>query len=310
MKDIKFKRKYYIKDLFNPTQILEKFDLIKFESLKAFSNAYQNGLLKLNNNIHIIIKSKEEYETMVKLMEESTICEKADLSLHIPSELLIELTLSCKKHGIFTDIDFTGEPTIFPLEWVKHNPLWIEVWITYDNYVNMIQKIIQRFNQQSIRFFDIHFDYESFEQMTFEELHKFEFHLNQLINWIISSGNKEKYGVHSIVTKTKGYIKEIFVSDDLKLYLNQQAYEDEDMLLDLWKWGVKLIGNGHFIGITDLNRFRKYLDMRIEFIRPLDKRTKFLDFYQNKKIMGEINELSWIMIIIGEKFERVWNNIA
>jgi len=70
---LKYERKYFIKDLFNAKEVLRNFDLVKFESLKAFITLLDWEFFKLEeqDEILIYIHSASDYKNLMRILIET-----------------------------------------------------------------------------------------------------------------------------------------------------------------------------------------------------------------------------------------------
>jgi len=294
-------RQLFIKDLFNSKDILNAFKEIEFENFKTFTECLKKDTITLTKQviINLPVKTFEEIDVFVKLAAENYMCEMTNFNLLIKPDLLETFfdrskPIKNKRFSITTTDDI--EINRFDLHiiesflsWTRSNPLWIETNINYDNFEESVIKIIEIYMKLGYRFFKINFDYESFDKMTIEELHKLEFWLRQLNIWKISSMDKKnkKNKQPMMYYRRKG--KTIFVSRDFKLYVTKQAFEEGDMLFDLAKHYKH---NGNEVPFKELNILRSYIDMKKDF-------DGLTDFYQNKKIMGNFVEEAYITKFIG-----------
>jgi len=297
-------RKYFIKDLFDPKKIINRFNYVEFKSFRAFIDCYMKDLFVLGkqNRFTIPINSLEEFEQFGKISQETLLCETAEINLFIKPDLLNKIfqekigLVVDKKFNITTTkeikhgLDDWGSIENFRL-WTQYNPLWINIEINYNNFRSVVEDILKIYNTQKWRFFWLKFDYESFEEMKFKELHELEFWLNQLIIWVRGTKDK-KYKYPHIETNNWGFKKKIIISEDLKLYLGKKMWFDIGKYIDC---------NGEEVPFKELNILRSYIDLVPEALIPKMNDLSFIDFYQNYKIMGHINEIPYITKIIGDK---------
>lgn len=286
-------RQLFIRDLFNSKYILNNFGEIEFENFKTFIECVNKDTIELTKKIRITvpIKTIEEIDVFVKLASENYMCEKANFNLFIEPDFLDEFFtriqyLKNKRYSITSTVDIAHPRVyfqIFPgyVYWTTHNPLWVELDVSYDNIEETIITIVETYMKKRYRFFKLNIDYESFEKMKLGELHKLEFWLHQLYVWKSTSGSaKIKMKNQQPIELYLGYNKTIFVSKDFKLYVTRQAFKEGDMLFDL---GKNYKANGNTIPFKELNILRSYIDLPI-------KDVPWLDYYQNKKVMGHFNE--------------------
>jgi len=301
-------RSVFIKDLFNSKNILNNFNDIEFESFKAFLICIGHDFLLTRKYVRASfpIQSIEEFEKFVKLSTESYFCESINVNLLIKPELLEEvfeksILLKNKRFSVTTtdlqDANIRLTKIKGFVEWSKVNMLFIKFRIDKDNYKDIPSYIVRNYRMQGIRFYDLSFDYESIEKLTFEEFHLFEFWLNQIMAWIVTSTDKRNDTQPLIINNQFKNRKHLFVSNDIKLYLTRQAYEENEVLFDLWENKKE---NGCLLPMLELNKFLGYVHLHNQILCPKMNNSSYVDCYQNKKIMGFINEVPHTTILIGD----------
>jgi len=311
--EFEFKRQYYIKDLFHGDQVLNNFSEIEFESIEGYLIALEKKFLQNSNKAIIIsIKTPAEFQIIKQIFEKTELCSMIQFRLKMTYLLLDELLdnsffqgLEKKKFAIIlTEFPGLVKIDIFKknesaLQWCQENPIWLEFNISYSNYEIQLNSIPRYYIKGGIRFIKLNFDYESFLEAKIDEFKKIEFWINHLNNWIIESRNKDSLSLNlfSVPPSTRS----IFVDNNLKLFFNSNhfAKEKENALFDLLAMQSY---NGESIPFKELNRLRQYLDLSPEImICDFDKsiiKWSLVDYYQNRKIMGNVNEIPLISMII------------
>lgn len=302
------KRKHFIKDLYNSNKVLENFKTIEFESFQAFYNVFENNIYTIIESQYIRIPiKKEDIENISKLLTESYLCDKTNVELLFNwedyisfvkqlNEKLAKKTFTIILENCKENLEYLYKQnkTIFKI-WTQHSPIWLKRKITYQNYKTELNDIISLYNKKKLRFFELDFDYASFDEMTFKEKRELEWRFSQFYTWIFSTTNDKKYDVNPIVVNRKGFNKTLFVTNDLKLYVNRMAFEKGEMLFDLKK---HFNDDGESIDFHDLADLRSYMDIRVDYMIPKLKHYNFVDFYQNKKMLGEYIEIPLITQLI------------
>lgn len=302
----KMKRKYFIKDLFNPRNILDKFNELEFESFNVFVRLTQSGIYTPTENQEIIIPiQKEEIEPMNTLLTESYLCDKTNVSLYMKWETLEEFIKQLDEKlakKLFTIIVDEYKDTLMSLYelndnfriWTHDNPIWAKVFINYENYKRQLNDIISLYNKKKFRFFKLIFDYASFDQINLKEIRGLEWRIGQFMQWYTSTRQDKKYDVDPLIVNRKAE-KTLFVGNDLKLYVNKEAFKDKAVLFDL---AEHLEDDGESIDFHDLADLRVYMDLQFKFLIPQMRNYYFVDFYQNRKILGEYIEIPLICQLI------------
>lgn len=314
LKDIEFKRQSFIKDLYNPINFLNKFSVIEFESAFAFIKSYEEHYLSLVGDIWINIASVDEFENLKRIILESDISSMCNLSLVVHD-------LECLKHfdkledKRFTLMLLNSYKDYTELEpfmlFKSRNMLYMMHELTYENVNTMFFDIIESYQKNKERFIYLTVDYESFEKhASLNDLHNIFFRINRFVSFcIVSKEIREIPNTNTTNTNRNTnrtfdmqYVRpselnhRIFVSNDLKLYYNRKHYIEKEMpeLFILQK------GNGETIELRELNVLRSYMDITINALVLPNKRLNIfmVDFYQNKKIMGTINEVPYITELI------------
>lgn len=308
-KGIMIERNIFIRGLFSAKSVINKFNYVEFENLTTFLRGYKTGFFTLDKFIKttIPINNFNEWEIFRKVATESYFCEKTNLNFFIEPELLNKIMLEGLEGLGRKRFKFTTLPPLnYSLDdwrdnehfmsWTQNNPIFIRLHIDYENYVNIHTLIGYIYNNKSIRFFELKFDYESFNQLTIGELHKLEFWFNQVYLLRIGSRDKKFKQQPIEIDNVADIRKTLFVGSDFKIYVNRQAFNDKKILFDLLK---NVNYNGEQIPFKQLNKLRSYIDLIPETFNFKMNNYCYVDFYQNKKIMGHYNEIPYITKFIG-----------
>jgi len=306
------RRKFYIKDLFNSKHVLDHFGEVEFESWYAFYNAIKKGLLPFSEEQTIIfpINNEKEMEQYIKVIKLTRITDKTKLIIKLTPELfkyLVSNSFFDMKKKYFDVMLYKTDKIILKemyelndtfAYWSKQNRVFFELYINKENYKEELNHVITLYLNTKIRFFKLHFDFLSFETMTMGELHEFNYHVSHLDYWKKSSNDK-KQGVQSLELYPFGWNLTLFVDEKLRLYINKQAFDEKKVLFSL---GEHLNDNGETLDMTTLESLRVYMDVKEIFLIPNLKAPVFMDFYQNKKIMGHVNEIPEVNLMINRLF--------
>lgn len=300
-------RENFIKDLFNPKGILNRFKEIEFEDFKTFIESVNKEVLILNKDIRCIIpiKSIEEFDFFKELITDTYLTDKIQIILKIKQDLLSDVFSRCaelknKRFDIITDdIDFSRDDVLSKgyIVWTENNPLWVEIDINYSNIEEAVEKITNIYVKKRFRFFKLNFDFESFQDMKFSELPRLMFWLFQIKCWVTQSVSTCDEQITPLpdqepIILYHKKLKDIFISKEFGMFINKQAFDEGEMLFDLAK-NYKL--NGETIPFKELNKLRQYIDIKIPEKLP----HTYINFYHNIKIRGSINETPAITNIIG-----------
>ncbi len=305
------RRKFFVKDLFDKRYILDGFHEIAFESFYAFCQCKLEKTLLFNENQTLIIPidNEKDFKQFARMSKETYMCDKTRIMLYLPVDFF-KTVYKNNMYGIY-DIPFdilldkTDEFILKELHinndnfsgWSGKNRTILNIRINKDNYIEQFNEIITLYLNTEIRFFRILFDAYSFEEMKFGELHEFEFHFYHFYFWYITTRNNRDKSPF-LELNMFGFYKTLFIDNELKIYINKTAFEENDILFDLKD---NLEKNGNDIPTDVLEPLLVYLTLRQEFMMPLTK-SLFVDFYQNKKVMGHINEVPIINRIMGDIF--------
>lgn len=299
MKEINFERKHFIKDLYNPKDIISMFDIIEFESFFIFKELAEKHLFHFETNSIIIlpIDKENDYDAIIELFEKTNIDKSVSFILYIKSKNILENVMKkLNKRNFSIMIDFDIPCKIFDYfkyegakEWIPHNRFYKRVKINYSNYEKQFNGIVNTCGLENIRFFWTDIDYESFNEMKFGEMKDLAFSINVFKEYTI--------GKQPIVLNIKRnkVLKRIFVSDDMKLYLN-------NLKDDIWCFDLKehLKDDGCSLDKNTLNKLRMYIDLKQELINtPYDRiyDSFYIDFYYNLKIEKVFNQVPLITTV-------------
>ncbi len=296
---MKFERKFYIKDLFNAHMILNQFDLIHFENYLTFNKCLMNNLFYFEKGkiIKITLNNFDEYENMIQIFSKTDLCNQMQTILQIKNQELYDQILTDVvpfHYSIEISENITPEIRKYwenGKDWISTNRIIQIISMNAENYDKKINKIISTFNESFVRFFRLDIDYESFDYLEMKELDKLKFWLHHLRNWMAEKTAKIVIDVDS------RFIKPIFISEDLILYLNENKRHW------IWQWflGYNIDKNGEDIPYKELNKLRIYMDLHKEAMYhdiPIYN-WRFVDFEQNLKINGSINEIPLITLLFG-----------
>lgn len=300
MKKIEFKRLNFVKDLFIPERVINSFNKVEFESYDTFSYCIANDLYLVEDEsfVFVPIKKITDYLNMVKLFEQTNICERSNLYLVIRDQGLLDKVFSTivdKKYSILISKELKLDlgkywNTEKGKAWISKNKIVKEVKLNLENYYKEINEIVNSFNEDNLRFFLLDIDYVSLNNMKFEELHKLKFWINHIKNWMRL---KQKNSIEII---SSNFVKNVFVSDDLVLYMSNKKRAD------LWFFDLKkhLEEDGETIGTRKLNILRKYVDLIPNALHTDLKISNWfmIDYEQCKEIQGSLNEIPLIMGVI------------
>ena len=295
-KDI-IERKFFIKDIMS--EPYKNFELLVFETFTTFYRILKQGNMFSGKGIRIYVKTIEEITFLGKIMDETELCKDNDIEMVMSSELFISALdnvlneINDNRHIIIvTDSNFNIHDLLKDekkVNWINTKPAYAEINITYDNYVKILSEIPRIYVQQGIRFFKFNWDFRTFERMTLGELHKFEFWLNHIIGWQLST-TKNKLKIYRT-----SFIHELFITEDLKFYYNKQHYDEDpdDFILDSTQPNELQ---------ADFVRFKKYDDIDQHKIyfgwNAVAPNWTFMNYYHNEQIMGNVNEVPIITMII------------
>lgn len=300
MKKIEYKREHFIKDLFIPERVINSFNYIEFESYDTFSYCIGNDLYLVEDGsfVFVPIKKITDYLNMVKLFEQTNICERSNVYLTISDQDLLDKVFSTivdKKYSILLTKDLKLDlgkywNTEKGKSWISKNKIVKKIVWNLEEFGKQINEMICMFNEENIRFFLLDIDYASFNDMKLEQLHELKFWINHLKTWMRL---KQKNSIEII---SSGFVKKIFVSDELVLYMNDKKRED------LWFFDLKknLKENGESIPMKKLNILRKYVDLIQNALNSDFKITNWfiVDYAQCKEIQGTLNEIPVIVGLI------------
>jgi len=300
---VEYKRKYSIKNLFNAKEVIDKFDFVTFESVKGFVKALELDLFSVSKAklININVDNIEDYQIIKRIIVESNLCELTRLWIEINDQEVcdeIMVDLIPKKYDIIvsseTEINI---PKIWKVEnsreWTKNNRLIKRFTLRADNFKETICDIIDTYNNKFTRFFLLGIDYRGFEELKIKDLKHIRHWCYRLLSYTTKDGNKNNLSL--VLVREIGFIKSIFVSNDMKLYLDDK--KNPIWCLDLLK---NIDKNGEDISFEELNWWGTYINLSHKAMAIDFKVWNWLliDFAQNLELRGHINEIpeiiSWL----------------
>lgn len=297
-----FKRELYVKDLFRSEDVLNFFQCIEVENIQTLFQLISNNLLKINweNELIIPLKNKDDIELFIKLSTESLILSYGNINILISPSLLKEL-FSYGIYKIWSSkfiITLTNIPNKMTIRdyvlkfpwiniWIKNNPIIIREIIIFKEIQDKVQEMIRIFKTHKFRFFDLKFDYKSFEEMKINEIDEVEFWLNNLCAW-----RNQPHPDNIVIKYSNKIYKSIFVSSDLKLYYDNLK---TSFLFDLKE---NIYKNGEEIPSKELNKLRQYLDLKKEHMQLEDNFNCYLIDYAYNSKESFVNEVPLITRIL------------
>jgi hypothetical protein len=305
LKKFKFKREKYVKNLFVVTDILKQFQLIEFETFTTFINCLQNNLIKISDRCELMfpITNENELELLENLFSEPEVTKYRNINLLVTPDYykFILKNENIWKYNfkitltdfpiLYDDVNFGQQVENNPKikEWINKNPLIINVKLNSDNLPDKIQEIVKLTSYTGHKWYDLKFDYSSFEDIKISDIPKYEFWLNHLYIW---EYQQKEFSID--IKKSFNIYKQIFVSSDIKLYLDNI---DRYLILDLSK---NSDNTGETINIKELNILRQYIDLCTKHLYLPENFNKILiNYSDNIKIMGNINEIPLITKLLG-----------
>jgi len=307
-------RKRSIKSLYNPETFLGEFNTVKFTSVLAFSNAVKGGFYSPKEELWIHIHSKEDFNSLKKIIEGSSIDTMCQLYIVIYDNDLFKHFegMENRKFRVIAADGYDGKGYINYSPYLKYrtnNAIYTPIEINYHNVDTIFDDIIDMFMTQKNRLFWLTFDYISFEKHAkFSDIHRLFFRINRFISWSMSSKDlpmsmkrsSKRERVHHQGLEYQFYggrlTKPILVDEELKLWYNER-HRKEQKIPSLFQ----LVSDktGEDIPFKELNLIRQYIDLPlIAIINRLDRNLTFIDFYQNLLIQKVINEVPFITELI------------
>lgn len=301
MKKIDFKREHFVKDLFIPERIINSFNHVEFESYDTFSYCIANDLYLVEDKsfVFVPIKKITDYLNMVKLFEQTNICERSNVYLVIKDQDILDKVFSTivdKRYSVLIDKDLKlslGKywNTVNGKAWISKNKIVKEIKIDAENFGEQINEMVCVYNEENIRFFLLDIDYVSFETIKIEKLHELRFWINHLKSWR-KRGEKN----NSIEIISSNFVKKIFVSDELVLYMDNKKRDD------IWFFNLAkyIHHDGEAVPMKILNILRKYIDLVPNAMNSDFKISNWLiiDYCQCREIQGALNEIPLTMGLI------------
>jgi len=301
-------REHFIADIL--TDPLKPFHTLEFETFKTFVSVLAKELVFTKKRLRIRVKSNDELIYLGKILNETAITHENKIDILMTSALFKEVL--AKELSDITEIPHTvfiddADFNIFTLlkdeanrKWITTHASYVERNITYENYVHELAEIPHTYMQKGIRFFNLHWDYQSFEKMPLEELHKLEFWINHVISWRFRKAEDKNELVFYFNTN---FDKPLFISENLCYYFNRNHFiaNPTDYLIDMtqkhetYRQIVKFTKYAHLLGNQI---YVNWLPSRLNW--------NMVDFYQNELIMGNVNEFPEITLLVLRWFGRAY----
>lgn len=297
---LKYERKYFIKDLFNAKEVFRNFDLVKFESLKAFITLLDWEFFKLEeqDEILIYIHSASDYKNLMRILIETNASKLVKFYLEIEDEELwneISEVLEPERYDIIIPIEFESNvgkiwSTDGGKEWLRANRLIMKKTLRGNEFRDDCYEIIYKYCNDFVRFFLINIDYYSFDDVKIKDLPLIRHWCYKLKEYQIV--DNRTYEQPLVILTKNNFFKSCFVSNEYVVFLNEN--KNKVWFIDLIEYMDK---NGEEIPFEKLNRWRTYLDLHPNAMYQ-DFRIfnwYLVDFEQNLIKMGHINEIPEII---------------
>jgi hypothetical protein len=284
-----FKRQLYIADLFRPEQIINGFEYAEFNSVKALELALKMNYFRKEGTMRITIRSYDEFDFLLK-----SDFKGMEIFIVVPTKDLLDEIMNVEIPEDF-DVTIISMVPYKTSDYWKVNSGWISKHvigmvkkIAAYNIGNDVCELIEFYNMNNVRFFELDIDYISFSELKIKELDEAEYWFNHLRDWA-----KENKDFNPIVIMSRNrFYRKIFVDDNLDLYLNSRKGEWRFSLLDYSE------NDGNNIPKHVLNKLHKYLDLTAKalYSKFMIYNWNLIDYDQILKMGYYINE---IPIIVG-----------
>lgn len=291
--NLKFRRLHFVKDLYQPKEFLNNFDMVEFQNSRAFSKAVREDFYTPRGEVHVHIHNTTEFEDMKKIILRSVLTKisKLHLILHDYEALQKFEGLEEKRFALIVGSNFEYESYRDKLQsWYQDSPIYFRFIITFQNIDTIIEDLIKMYSNGKARLFEVKINYLSFNQATFDDIHRILFRWSRLWSWI--AGSKDMKENRQLELRNYGFSKPIFVDSDLNLYYTEGHHRDK-LIPPLFQ--LRSDENGEDVPLRELNSIRQYLDITTKTMFPtVGPRARFIDFYQNVLIHRVPNEIPLI----------------
>jgi hypothetical protein len=320
-----YTRKVSIAGLFSPPAILAGFGLLEFKNLASFARFLQRGLHTpmgaTSREYRVNLSSMEEIDAYVQIIEGTTLAEDIVVCARLHADVVIPFFLrkpKIKKTHILIPLEqvpkvFDNVPFEIREEILSKNLGWIDVTLTRENFDTVYERLMKTvLNYARFSYIDLKFDYVSFEEAKFEELHKLYFYLSTLANW---TKNQElrQFVYDKDADWSTGQIPPSFehtIPIAFRVqHLAPKAYLDEVLDIRLspteevpyFELSKHFDDTGETMPFQELDKIRQIID--IQFKNPGFTNMYLVDLAQNKKIMGDFYMLPYITQLIAPWME-------
>ncbi len=299
-----FVRTHFIKDLFSPRGLLNSFEAIEFASISDFSDALTKEWLQLGTRRDILIYLTDaSLPLLEEILQQTSLLEgdffSFDISKLSDVSLIAPFLLEGRRFNLRINLD--DIPNIAYLEkiplqtpWNKSNCVSIDVDLNKESYKNNINAIIEVYTKTYFRHFNLDFNYESLNDLTFKEYEDLKFRLVDLLKvWTTPVGKESPLQIDIPQKRSRIYL------DDgiLKFHRFSEAFLDLGALPEN--------SDGESLNVEALSRFRSYTDIP-EAEVALSKKQKInnlVDPYWNKRIAGSYIVTPTITKVLARELE-------
>ena len=302
--DISFERTHFIADILSRDSILDSFYKIEFADFTTFFKIMKLNLIKSNKILKIKIENEEEFDMLsdlvvntglsnfyiiILLMDESLFLNLVKTKLPLISHIHLTIYLS--------EISFDQKDLMMDeksRKWISKNPVYFDVVINKDNYVDMLSKIPYLYSSKMIRFFNINYDYQSFEDMPVCEFQKLEFWINHIKIWAAFS--KDKKFEEIVINGVSQFHLSIFIDSDGNLFYNRQHCEHKGAPL------FNILDEREQYSFHEMAEILRYTKLSPDIFyfpfRPKKIMWNMINYFDNITLMGNVNEIPVITALI------------
>jgi hypothetical protein len=323
-----YERSFLVKDLFDPKAVYGSFEVLEFQTLRAFMTYLGKGYLPEpdgNHELIVQLRTAEEVSLLAQILRGTDIgpAKRAVImfalmtveALDGAADLLDDsLSFCCLRVDPQLAVKLNAhlmDKTKNIRKFMVKNYAFIQMRINAENLNQQYEAVLGAMTTAPrIYYMDITIDYASFETQPISDLHRLRFFLGTIRNWTQIQFPQDVWAIKDGEVIVSGQRPEVwdlrkkqsclraFLNEQLDIYLTPFIAEGEKPYFEMHRWLEK---DGNELPLRTMTKLRQILDVR--FKKASFTNMYMIDLSQNLKIMKDPFMIPYLTSLCGEWLE-------